>query len=274
MRCITRRTDYTSRSDTFRLYLLADTHLGNLHADERTLRAVAREIADDDHAYWCHLGDMGEFINLRDPRFDPMELVGWLLGNEELADIGRAEAMRFLDIMGPVKSRCLAVCSGNHEDAILRHSETDVYGTIIEGLADGANEHRLDHRGCVTWVFNRTVSDKGTRWALRLLLTHGSGGGRSAGAAANKLRDIVDQMDGIDVAAMGHLHVAEWKPVSKLRIGRKDTERVMIHAISCPALCADMRYADSRDYRPTPTGYVVIEIEPDKRKVDVKLCVG
>jgi hypothetical protein len=185
MRTITRKTSYDSRGDEFLLYFVGDVHLGSKHCDERLLRRIAHEIADNPNAYFLGLGDYCEWINMRDPRFDPMELVGWLFGGEELRDIARAEAARFVDIMGPVAGRCLALCEGNHEETILRHSDTDAYSLIVEGLkADDA--HRLDHRGFVNWVFNRPG---GSAWTLRIFATHGSGGGRKGPAPAGPWRN-------------------------------------------------------------------------------------
>jgi hypothetical protein len=270
VRCITRRTSYESRSDVFRLYVIADTHLGNLHADEATLRETAREIADDPRHYWIHLGDVAEFINLRDPRFDPRELVGWLCGGEALADIGRAETRRFLDIMSPIRDRCLGLCEGNHEAAILRHSETDVYSTLIEGLA-ADDEHRLDHRGFISWRFSRMG---GGGWTCNLYATHGSGGGRSGGAAGNRLAMLASQVDGVDLVLMGHMHRPEYQPFSKMRPGKRSHEAATVHAISAPALCGDMAYADSKDMSAVPTGIVVVTIDPNEHRVagvDVRL---
>lgn len=179
MKCITRHTQYDSRSDVFRLLAIADVHLGNLHANEKLLRQLAQEIQSQPLTYWIGLGDMCEFINLRDPRFDPSELAPWL-GMDDLKDLARAEVARFLDIMRPCAAKCIGFVEGNHEYSILQHSESDVYSAMIEGLADKEYEHRLDHRGMVSWVFDRGDA-KANGWALRIHATHGSGGGAIGG---------------------------------------------------------------------------------------------
>ncbi len=271
MRVITRRTVYESRSDVFRLIVLSDIHLGNRHCDEKQLKQIIQEIAVDPFCYWIGLGDMCEFINLRDPRFDPLELVPWLLGGEQLRDIGRAEMRRFIELTRPIAGKCLALCEGNHEWAILQHSETDVYSGIIEGLADPLHEHRLDHRGFVAWQFER---QKGHVWTLRIHATHGSNGGRGAGATANRLEDLVDQMDGVDVILQGHTHKAMHLPVSKWRLGQREATRTTIHALNAPALCSDMAYADRRDMRPVAIGYAELIIMPDRERIEVHTRVS
>lgn len=274
MRCIERRTVYQSRSDILRLYPIGDLHLGNAHSMERDLRRlVDEEIAPDPNAYWLGMGDYCDFVNIHDPRFDPTELAGWLFADRgvSLADIGRAETRRFCEIVAPIKDRCVALLSGNHEDMILRHSEADVYGAIIERMADGANEHRLGHRGFINWRLKRT--DAGGTWTVRIHATHGSNGGRKQGGTANRMADIAGGIDGVDVVLQGHTHKAMYEPLAKFRAGKTRSETVVVHCVNIPPMCGDMRYADSKDYSAVPTGYTRLEITPDKRRVAVQTCV-
>jgi len=269
VRCIQRHTAYASRADVVRLIILADTHLGNASADERSLRMLAEQIKREPLTYWCHLGDMCEYINLHDPRFDPSDLAGWMMTGETLCDIGRAETRRFLDIMAPVRDKCLAIVQGNHERQILRHSEVDAYGVLVEGLADGENDHRLDDRGFVTWVFRR--GDNGGKWALRMFLTHGWAGGRSAGNAANKLGQLAQQVDGVDVIAMGHLHDPAYRPMAVMRPGPRRHRTTTVHTISAPALVSQMAYGEAVNMPPHPTGWAEVHITPDKQTMSVEL---
>jgi len=253
----------------FRLILLADTHLGNANAKERELRLLVEEIKQEPLAFWLHLGDMCEYISLHDPRFDAQELAGWLLDAESLSDIGRAETVRFLNIMQPVKDKCLALVRGNHEASILRHSECDVYSRIIEGLADGTNEHRLDDQGFLSWIFARLRTSG--RWTLRLYLAHGSGGGSSDGNAANKLGKLAKQVDNVDIVAMGHVHDPIYRTIAKRRPGPREHRDVVVHTISVPALVSDMSYAQARNLPPHPAGWAEVHIEPDKKRLSVEL---
>lgn len=273
MRHVIRHTRYDSRGDSFRLLLLGDVHLGNKHCDEKTLKMLAQRIVDEPNTYWVGLGDMCEFINLRDPRFDPEELPVWMFGAAELSDIAKAEVGRFLGIMAPTREKCLALCSGNHEDAILQHSERDVYSTIVDGLSVAGQDHRLDHRGFLTWRFGQSSdAKKGGSTAFRFWLTHGSGGGRKPGATANRLEDLAAQVDGCDVVVSGHTHRAQYHGSCVYRAGakpglvHKDTK----HLISIPALCSDMRYAESKDMTPLPIGWAELTITPERREISVE----
>lgn len=271
MRAIHRKIGYASRADVFRVVIIADVHLGNVHTDERLLRRLATEIASEPNTYWIGLGDYVECINIRDPRFDPLELVDWLMGGEQLKNIARAEAKRFIEIMQPTAHKCLGLCEGNHEWAVLQHSETDVYSMIVEGLHDKRNEHRLDHSGFVTWSMRRRNS---TTWMLRIFASHGSQGGRRMGSTALRLEDLAGQIDGVDVIMQGHAHKAAHIPIAKRRVGRYGIETATVHCISAPAMCKDMAYAERKDMPAVPVGYTELLVQPDKERIDVRINVA
>ena len=268
MRYITRRIEYASTNDVFRVKVIADTHLGNLHSDEKQLKEIVKEIKDDPLCYWIHLGDVCEFINLHDPRFDPQELVSWMIGRDQLSDIARAEADHALSIFQPIADKCLGICEGNHEESIRGHSECDVYGRFIEGMIVKGQEHRLDHRGVISLRFRRQT---GNGVAFHIFCTHGSGGGFSGGAAALKLAELLSQWNGIDAILMGHHHVADYKPMSVWVPGETSVRQTIIHAISVPPLCGDMAYADKRDRRPVPTGHAELTFHPGDRFTMAKI---
>jgi len=269
MRCITRKTVYQSRSDEFRLIPLGDVHMGNRLTEEKLLRRIVKEIEEDPLCYWLGLGDYCDYINMRDPRFDPDELPDWLFGRAQLKDIARTETARFLEIVKPIKDKCIGLIEGNHETSILRHSETDVYSILIEGLASD-HEHRLDHSGFIAWRFNR---QGGSTWTLTIFATHGAGGGTSKGNSGNKLGKLVEQVDGADVVLMGHLHDPTYKPIARRRMGRREAQTVTIHAVSIPALCGHMKYAQNKDYPAMPVGYTELVIKPDAKSVQVNMMI-
>jgi hypothetical protein len=268
MRVITRHIDHQSRSDVFRIFAIGDLHLGNKNSNEAALRAIIREIAADDNALWLGMGDYADFINLHDPRYDPRDLAGWLMDGEQLADIARAECDYIVRHLEPIKGKCIGLIAGNHEEKILQHSECDVYGRLIEALADGKHEHRLDHRGIISLLFSR---QGGGSLTVNIYATHGSIGGRSQGGAAASLGSLLAQVDNVDVVIQAHLHKGNHLQLAKFRPARGRTRAVTVHGITIPPLVSDMRYAESKDYAATSEGYAVITVNHDKRRISAAL---
>jgi hypothetical protein len=268
VKVITRHIDHDSRSDIFRIYAFGDLHLGNANANDMALRILVKQIAADDHALWVGMGDYCDFINIHDPRWDPRDLPGWLMGGEQLADIARTEGDYIAAILKPIKDKCLGLIAGNHEEKILQHSENDVYAKLVERLADGKNEHRLDHRGIISLIFSRQGGGSQT---VTLYCTHGSAGGRTQGGAAASLDRLLAQVDNVDVVLTAHLHKGQHLQMAKFRPGRAHTRAVTIHGITIPPMVSDMRYAESKDYAATSEGYAVITVDHNKRKVSATL---
>lgn len=271
MRSITRRIGYESRSDAYRIVIIGDVHLGNLHSDERLLRRLAAEIAAEPNTYWVGLGDYCECINVKDKRFDPDELVGWLMGGTQLRNLARAEMQRFIEIMRPCADKCIALIEGNHERDVLDKSETDVYTMLIDALADGKEAHRLDHRGLIRLSFQRGRS---TTWGLMIYATHGSVGGRKPGAAANRLDELTGHVGRVDVVLQGHSHRAQRYTTAKYELRPGGIVSVPVHCATILPMCSDMAYADRRDLGPVVTGYDDLIVTPNKQMVEIREHIG
>lgn len=268
MRVITRRIDHSSRSDVFRIYVFGDTHFGNANSNEQAVKALVKQIQADDHALWIGMGDICDFINIHDPRWDPREMPSWLMGGDQLADIARTECDYAIALLAPIKEKCLGLISGNHEDKILQHSECDVYSRLIEALADGQHEHRLDHRGLISLILSRQGGSKVT---VNIYATHGSLGGRTQGGASNALNNLMAQVDNVDVVLQAHLHKGQHLQLAKFRPARNCTRVVTVHGITIPPMVADMRYAESKDYAATSEGYAIITIDHTRRRIGAAL---
>lgn len=266
MRSITKSIEYHSRSDVFRIIPIADIHLGNKGCDEGLLKATIDDIASDANTYWVGLGDLAEWINRRDPRFDPADLPSWLM--YDLKDIAEAERNRLIKYLNPIGDKCLGMVSGNHEDAILHHNERDVYTTIAEGI--GAQEVCLGPSGFIKVQFKRKSGDsKPNSWPMVMFLTHGWWGGRKMGSGANNLESMMGWVDA-DLLLAGHDHKRLSFSLDKMQMDNKGGVRTTrIHGISCGTFLRDAGYAERKGYRPSNVGIVTINVIPDKRIIQV-----
>lgn len=262
MRLLTRRLVHPSRSDVLRIYGFSCWHLGNKNTDEGLIRKSVREIADNPLAWWFHLGDVCEYITRKDWRHDEEEYAQFLWGH---TDIVKVQRLRAEEIIKPIAHKCLAFCEGNHEASIYQHESRDVYRTLAEN--SGMQDVILGHRGMVRVGIARE-GEKPSVWSLRLYLTHGHGGGRKAGAASLRLEGIHNQVDGVDVVAMGHFHRPKCEPVQRFRPLNKTIQRRTVWRISVPSMCGDMRYAAQKDLGALPKGWAELVLRPAKGRRD------
>jgi len=128
----------------------------------------------------------------------------------------------------------------------------------------------LGHRGMVRVGIARDhgADTKPTVWSLRLYLTHGHGGGRKAGAASLRLEEVHNQVDGVDVIAMGHFHRPKCEPVQRFRPVRTTIQRRTVWRILIPSMCGDMQYATRRDLGALPKGWAELILRPQRGRRD------
>lgn len=258
-RAIRHTISVPGRGSVVRVYALADIHLGSALCDEALLQETVRQIARDPLAYWVGLGDMCEWINRRDPRHRESRLAEWLWGKDDLAAAQRA---RLLEVLAPIRGKCLALVKGNHEDAILQHAETDVYYSVVEAMRVEGQELALGASGFVTLTIQRQ-SFRDCR-DVRFFLHHGYVGGRLAGAKALELERLPGRYDA-DVILLGHSHVKQALTVvtHAVNAAGEVVERRRVCAVCGTFLRTHGEpegYAELRGYPPTDVGPVVIEI--------------
>ena len=134
-------------------------------------------------------------------------LADWLRV-EHLGDIAKAQRDRFLHYVLPIADKCLAMVSGNHEAAIKRHYERDVFYEIVSEIKKEAGhppEYRLslDYNGWLVLMFRRDAQH--TRRTMRIYLHHGFVGGKLAGAKALNMQRWLWTHDA-DLVIFGHSH--------------------------------------------------------------------
>lgn len=208
MRIIKREFENVTRPDTFHIIPIGDVHVGAAACDEEKLKRDVERIAKDPSAYWIGLGDYADFINMKDPRFNPGSLASWI-GIGDLADLAAAQRDYFLDMVRPIARKCLALVEGNHEGAIAKHYERSIYWEIASGIKQAAGwpaDYPLT-TGIYGWL--RLLFRRSTEHArFDVNLHHGYVGGKLAGGKALEMQRWLWTHD-CDVAIFGHSHNTE-----------------------------------------------------------------
>lgn len=210
-KCLVRQLYEISRTQEIEIYPLGDLHVGSSTCQEKPLIKFVNWAADQENLYILLMGDYCDFITRKDPRFSVGALADWIFQPKALNDIAKAQRDRFLDIIKPVASKVLCVVAGNHETAINRHYERDVYGEIVTAITEmGGHKDRdlaLEYNGFL-WLdtyHSKEGERKGGTSPIVFALHHGYVGGKLKGAKALEMQRFL-WYNHCDIAVLGHSH--------------------------------------------------------------------
>lgn len=204
------------RGDHINLCFLGDIHLGASGCLLEEAKEVVRWIAKDPKTYWVGMGDYADSIVYTDAkRYDPatvqvLEDDIWKkrkhtpkqkLERRFCSIDNQIDA--FVDLVWPIREKCLGLLEGNHEYEIARRGQTDPLQRILYKLNDPKGERPLDipdmgYEGCLGLSLQRGRASQ----LLRVYLHHGAGHGASA---VRKL-ELMSRDTFADMYVMGHVH--------------------------------------------------------------------
>ena len=278
--------DVSSRSDVYTIVPLYDLHIGSAACDEKGITSVVSRIKSDPLCYWIGGGDMCEYINMRDRRFDATMLPEWL-NAKALADLAKAQRDRLLDYLKPIANKCIAILSGNHENSIRLHYERDVHAEFVAEIKS-AGKFKADSvlgLGVYGWCllnFRRTGKQNKTGSSgvpIVLNLHHGFTNGRLEGAKALNMQRWLWTHE-CDVALQGHSH--------NLQVQAQQIESVNQNGVwqvrnQFGAYCgsflrgvlpdSDGTYTERAGYLPQGAGRIEVRIRPGAHKYEDRLTV-
>ena len=266
MQVVEYRYTYPSLSSVIKLYPLGDIHVGTLHCAESKIKAKVKEIQDDPTAIWIGLGDYGEFISAQDKRFDGKVISPWIDPN----DIAGSQIEYLVELFKPIKTKCIGLIEGNHEDAYRRHQDGDPMKHICKAL-DLPN---LGYSAFIKLVFERRKSNEHHEFLGAV--SHGSGCAITKGAKLNRLERF---MDNFNARWYGHGHVHDLitnsksyidltqsnKIVSRQKVGAMTGSWTTAYTQDIPA-----SYAEIKNYPPNAIGCPVYTFEPVNDAVSVQ----
>jgi hypothetical protein len=195
------------------LYALGDIHLGTIHCVEKDVERKVQEIKNDENAMFIGMGDYAEFITPTDPRWDSGGIIDWVKPD----DLGHSQEQRVMDLLSPIKDKCIGLIYGNHEVSIHKHSHQDVHQHICDGLGVPT----LGYSCFVRIHFTRHKSEE--RHLVTGCFTHGTGNAITEGAKINNLMRFMKSFEA-DMYGYGHVH--DYIPKSLTRLETSTTGRI------------------------------------------------
>lgn len=207
----------TSRSDRVEIFPFFDIHCGKDNCCEDAIKKQIAEIIRRSEMPNRHVrvffgGDNVNSIKATgDKRFDFGELADWFVEGkalnikEKLSDICGQEIDHFCKLFAPIKHLTLGAMYGNHEKAMKTRNNTNVHDTLCQRMGFV----NLTDECLIVLHFRR---NKHCGQTIVIYARHGYGGGRTAGAEANKLSRLVDEWECADVCLSGHTHTFRIEP--------------------------------------------------------------
>ncbi len=254
-----------SRPDEFQLYTLGDAHVGTKHFSETGFIKVVKKIKDNPNARWVDMGDSCEFIAPSDPRWDGGAVADWVHSDNVALD----EADHYIELVSPIKDKCLGKIKGNHCITLTKHYHIDVQQYICKAL--GVPD--LDYSAFLRLKFQRLGK---TDYQVVCYLTHGAGCAITKGAKVNRLERVMDSF-AADIYAHGHVHdiitntksylylTEEGKIVQKVKVGAMTGCFFRTYSQGIPS-----SYGEQKAYPPTSIGCPRFTIVPDKKILTVE----
>ena len=175
------------------LVCLSDSHIGDPFANEQAIMEQIRYIAETDNCY-CILN--GDLINNATKNSPSVVYTETLSPMEQLVKVAM--------MLKPIAPKVFAITQGNHERRTARDSGIDIARLIAREL--GLEERYSEGMAYIFLRFGDVGSRKhNKKQRYTILVTHGSGGGRTIGGKANRLSDLVSIADA-DLYLYGHTH--------------------------------------------------------------------
>jgi hypothetical protein len=198
---------YRQAQHEFKLFCLSDIHSGTIHCVEDAIKNKVREIKESPDAMWIGLGDYCEFITPSDKRFDPdsRAIADWVHQDNVAED----ETKWIVKLLEPVKSKCVGMLYGNHENAIRTHSHVNV----AQNICDRLGVDNLGYSAFVNFKFKRHNSSE--THVYTGAFTHGSSGAITEGA---KMMALMRFMKAFEADMYGYAHVHDYIPKSLSRM--------------------------------------------------------
>lgn len=148
------------------------------------------------------MGDYIDAVGYKDPRFNPRD-IDPETRVADLDDLWAWQAKAFMRLVEPIKSRCLGLICGNHEESIRLNRQTDPARSIAEWMGVPDLRYAATIR---IGVYER--DSRSAYYSVIVYAHHGFGGGRTKGGKVNKVTRDVDDIapSNADIILFGHVH--------------------------------------------------------------------
>ena len=251
------------RSSKIRIVPIGDIHAGVKHCEERKIKELVQEVKNDKDTYWIGVGDYADYIAPTDPRWDSKVIADWV----DSDNIAEDQTTWLEHLLKPIRSKCMGLCFGNHEESIRLRLSCNVHKNLCESL----DVPSLGYSAFVKLTTNRGTSQR----PFTIAITHGAGSAVTKGARINRLKEFMASFDA-DIYIHGHLHDNIINTSVSLYLDRNNQikQRVRVGAMSGSWLTAytqnvSASYAEKKMLPPNVVGCPSFIITPEEKILQV-----
>ena len=238
------------------LVCISDSHIGDPYADEQKLMAQIRYVENTPNCFCIINGDVMNNAT-KSSRSDSY--------TEVLSPI--EQMVKAATLLRPVADKCLAFTQGNHERRTARESGVDLSRIIAREL--GIEDKYSEGMAYIFLRFGEQNSHRERRKVpYTILVTHGTGGGRTVGAKANRLAELVSIADA-DIYLYGHTHQPMVFKEGFMRVDWRNNRLSNVDRlfVNSGAFLDWGGYAEQAQYRPSAITTPHIYMDGTKRRM-------
>ncbi len=230
------------------MYLVGfgDLHAGSETYNETKAKEVIRFIQEE-NCVWVGMGDFCENATKRSVGSGVYQQT--MTPNEQIKYV--------VNLLEPVKDKCIGYLKGNHEERAYKDSGLDVADIVC---------YKLDIPYCC-WEFFGIIS--GDHRAYTVYAVHSSIAGKTGGGVLNTVERDIEKMLNVDVIMVGHGHKRAYHDAESFDIDMANcTVNVRQKAIVLTGhyLNRDKSYASARPMRGDPMGTVAVKLAMDRHQ--------
>jgi len=252
---------FRTKLSSKRLWLIADLHQDASTFREEAFEKAKKKIGNDPVIGLGDSLDYAFFNNIRTQLERQATLDGKIPREEIKQRVGIEAMLRVDKILDSLN--WLAMAEGNHD----RRASKATGDNFLKYAC--FKRHIRFSEGQMLLYLEIGKKNNGAPRIFKILLTHGSRGGRRQGSPLNELEDIWSGWSGLDVVVIGHHHKFVHSEVSR-GVAANPPYVETTHLIAVPSFLGFETYAQRKGYRPPTNGIVKLEFTPTTGKIKVE----
>lgn len=240
-----------------RIVPIGDVHIGDKYCNFDRLKETINYIKENEDCYTILNGDILNCA-LKSSVSDTY--------NETMTPMQQLKVA--YDIFSPIKEKILGCSTGNHCDRVAKETSVDMMSILMKEL--GLEDRYVGEAGYLFLHFGEKKKGRKAPMTYTIYFKHGSSGGKTTGAKANKLVNM-SNICVADLYIMNHHHqqIGTKKAIYVPEYGNQALIYKEMNYLMGNSFLDYGGYGEKYGYHPTSTSRCEAILDAQKRKVKV-----